>query len=158
MGDFMVWGISGSDVSHNVWNLAVGSGIAVGCAVAAFGVELIAKNALRPKDGTFEQKETARNISWYLGVAAGLAATGAAYYYLPASRFALITDNSNSKAVKLGAAQAIAGFVADRFLSVGSNTGTVIGIGGALATRFGNVVVLGFGALGTAFGVNYLAR
>jgi hypothetical protein len=148
MGDFMVWGISGVDVSNNGWNLAVGCGVAAGCGFAP------------ATDASKEQRESAyKKMDYvrYAGVAVGL---GAAYYlafnFVPASRFALVPDDSNSKALKLGAVQTAIGFAINYFTE--SNSGAVAGLGGALATRFGNVVLLGFGAFGTAVATGFISK
>jgi hypothetical protein len=161
MGDFMVWGISGVDVSNNGWNLAVGCGVAAGCGIAAYAVAKLGEVAFAPAtDANKEQRESAykkMDYARYAGVAVGL---GAAYYlafnFVPASRFALVTDDSNSKALKLGAVQTAIGFAINYFTE--SNSGAVAGLGGALATRFGNVVLLGFGAFGTAVATGFISK
>ncbi len=155
-----LWGVSGSDLKTYGTNTVVGAGVVAGCAVAAWGVKklaLMAFAALKPNATTSEQKKQV-GYSQLAGLAVGLGAAAAAYKFVPASRFALVPDLSTSKMFKVGTVQAVAGFILDNFFSDNFLTGTVVGFGGAAATRFGNLVLPVLGALGAGLGAGYIQR
>jgi len=148
-----LWGVSRSDVTNNGWNTVVGVGVVAGCVAAALVVKTIAAKCFatwnkKPSD---TEKSKHAFYSSTLGAAAGLAATAALCYFIPGSRFALITDDSISKMFKLGAAQAVSGFVIDYFAN-SNYIATIVGLGGAVATRFAYPVLGALGAVGAGLG------
>jgi hypothetical protein len=155
-----LWGVSGSDLKIFGINTAVGAGVVAGCAVAAWGVKklaCVAFAAVKPNATTSEQKKAA-GYCQLGGLVAGLGAAAAAYKFVPASRFALVPDLSTSKMFKVGVVQAVAGFILDNFVSDQFLTGTVVGFGGAAATRFGNLVLPVLGAVGAGLGAGCIQR
>lgn len=155
----MVWGVSRSDVTNCGWNTAVGFGVLGACAISAYIVRLIAFKAIEASK-TMERgdKEDYNQYAQYGSVVLGLAVAGAAYMYIPGSRFALITDESTSKMLKLGAVQTVVGAAIDYFVSEEFYSAAIIGLGGALATRCGNLVLAGLGVVGTGLGSGFIKR
>jgi len=155
-----LWGVSGSDLKTFGFNTAVSAGVVAGCAVAAWAVKKIALMAFAyaKPNATHTEQKTYVGYSKLAGLAVGLGAAAAAYKFVPASRFALVTDVSTSKMFKVGVVEAIAGFILDNVVSKDFNTGVVVGFGGALATRFGNLVLPVLGAVGAGLGAGYIQR
>ncbi|HEY5236425.1 MAG TPA: hypothetical protein VIJ14_09625 [Rhabdochlamydiaceae bacterium] len=151
-----LWGVSGSDVTNYGWNTAVGFGVLVGCAATAYAVKYVAAMALASSK-TMKQ-DTKDSYSAYAGIALGLAAAAAAYKFVPASRFALISDDSTSKMFKLGIVQTIVGLIIDGFVSTEFNTAAIVGFGGAAVTRFGYLPLAALGAVGAGLGSGFIAR
>lgn len=156
----MVWGISSADLKIYGWNTAVTCGVALGCAVAAYGVKKLAEYAFantKPNAPTADKEHHAK-LSRNVGLLVGIGATAAAYKFVPASRFALVTDELTNTMWKLGALQAIVGFILDKSVGNKFPAFAVLGAGGAAATRFGTVVLIGAGALGAALGSGIFRR
>ncbi len=153
----MVWGVSSSDVTNCGWNTAVGFGVLAACAGTALAVRMLAGAAINSsKTMNEKEQDTYRQYAQYAGVALGLAVAGAAYKFIPNSRFALITDDSNGKMLKLGVLQTVFGAFIDYFVSKDCPTGAVVGLGGALATRCGNLVLPALGVVGAGLGSGYI--
>ena len=156
----MVWGVSSSDVINYGKNTAVGFGVLAGCAAAAYVVKAAAVRvfAAANKNASTDEKKNHDFYSKCLGAAAGLATAFAAYRLIPGSRFALISDESTSKMFKLGIVQTVIGLTIDSIVSEKCHTAAIVGFGGAAATRFGHLVLVGFGALGAGLGSGIIQR
>ncbi|HEX2580125.1 MAG TPA: hypothetical protein VHK67_06975 [Rhabdochlamydiaceae bacterium] len=157
----MVWGVSGSDLKAVGFNTAVSAGVLVGCAAVAYLVKTLAlmgfAKATKTK-GNGDPSKDSQKMASALGLAAGLATAFAAYKLIPASRFALITDDSNGKLFKIGSVNTAVGLIFDYFVTQGFYTGTAVAVGGAVATRFGTLVLPALGAFGATVGAGYLQR
>jgi hypothetical protein len=154
-----IWGVSSSDVTNCGWNTVIGGGVLLGCATTAYLVRLLASKALASATTMkTKDKQAYMQYAQYAGVVLGLAVAGAAYWFIPNSRFALITDDSTSKMLKLGVLQVVAGAIIDNFVSKDFNTAAVVGLGGALATRCGNLVLPVLGLVGAGLGAGFIPR
>jgi hypothetical protein len=154
-----IWGVSGSDVTNCGWNTVIGGGVLLGCATTAYLVRLLASKALASaKTMQIKDKQAYMQYAQYVGVALGVGISGAAYLLIPGSRFALITDESTSKALKLGVLQTVVGVIIDNFVSKDFTTAAVVGLGGAAATRFGNLVLPVLGLVGTGLGSGFISK
>jgi hypothetical protein len=154
-----VWGISGSDVTNYGWNTAVGFGVVGACAATAYAVRLLAAKVTPPPTkglAALEMKSRAQLIKYtpLASLVLGLAVAGAAYVFIPNSRFALITDDSTSSMLKLGVLQGIAGTIL--FVTKRAYSGAIVTLGGVLATRFGNLGLAGLGVVGAVLGAMIL--
>lgn len=155
-----LWGVSGSDLKTFGFNTAVCAGGFVSCMAVAWGVKKLvmvgfALAAARAKTIAISEKDNkTEKISSALGVAAGFGAAFLVYKFLPA-RFALITDDSNSKALKIGALQAVVGALFDYLTANRFSAGTLIAASGAIGTRFGADVLPLASAFGAVVGAGY---
>src|ERR1700681_1650915 len=89
-------GISGSDVINYGWNTVVGCGVCVGCAGIAALVKIVVEKAFAQSKITQQNQET---YSQCAGAAVGFGAAAATYFFIPGSRFALITSKNFPPAV-----------------------------------------------------------
>jgi len=157
-------GISGSDLKNSGQNLAVAAAMTTSSAVVAWGVrKLVSKIFDRvsplPLNASTNEKNKRNGRVGFTNLGLGLAAgVGAAWYVnskISASRYALITDPSLGKMLKLGIVQTVAGFCIDYMLGHEMPGFTVFGAGAAIAGHWSRYSYIGFGAFGALIGLNH---
>jgi len=147
-----LWSVSVSDFYNSRWNTGIGLGVFLGGLATAGIVTGIAKKALSSDKINEQQYKYAQYGSALLG----LAVVGAAYLYLPGSSFALITDDSTSKMLKLAVLQTVVGLALDRFVFKNYPFAGVGNLCGALSTRIGFLPLAVYGIIGTAIGSQFI--
>ena len=150
-----IMGISRSDLNNSGWNLAVGAGVASGCALVAYLVKRTGVAILNPK--ALKKNSHLTHRCELAGAAVG---TLAAFYmnsHISASRYALINDPSLGKMLKLGLVQAVAGLFLDCIMDLTKTVLTIFGAGGAVAGYSSRYALIGFGALGALIGSNSIS-
>jgi hypothetical protein len=147
-----LWGVSGLDVKNAGWNGAVGLAVGAGC----FGVVWCVKKLALLAHGYFYSKKQSYAYATYGSFAVGVGVAILANKYVSNSRFALITNASISKMLKLGAVQTVVGFILDCLKgNIAENTSlilTAVGTGTALAGYCSKYALFGFGAAGALLG------
>ena len=159
-------GVSVSDLKTFGFNTVVCAGVVGSCAAVAWLVKKLALMGFArfvPAKAKENQEETTarhEKFASMIGLALGLGAAFAAYKLIPTSRFALVANDSNSKALKLGVIQFLFGFMIDCYLTKGFYNGMAVGVGSTAATRFAPLAlpVAGLGLYGAAVGAGYLQR
>ncbi len=144
----MVWGVTASDFNNCKWNTGIGLGMFLSCLATAGIVTAIAKKALA--------SAKINEYAQYGSALLGLAVIGAAYLYLPNSSFALITDDSTSKMLKLAVLQTVVGAAFDYFVFNNAPFAGVGGLCGALSTRVGFLPLAVYGIIGTGIGSGFI--
>jgi hypothetical protein len=89
----------------------------------------------------------------------GCGAAAVAYFFVPGSRFALISDDSVSKNLKLQIVQCIVGLIIDKFVGNKCYTATVVTLSGVPAAGpYGYLILASLGAVGAGLGSGLLER
>jgi hypothetical protein len=163
-----LWGVSGLDVKNAGWNGAVGLAVGASCLGVAWGAKKLALLVYHYVNSSsyFKSAPTQKQIdafatkAGYGSCIAGLGALAVASWYVSNSRFALITDASISKMLKLGAVQTAVGLIFDL---IAKNTlpipiFTAIGAGVALAGHYSKLALFSFGVAGALLGSGVIPR
>ena len=160
----MVLGITGSDTKNAALNLALGFGVATGCAAVSWA-------ATKARDAYFSRyhksasddvKETYAYRTKIGSAILGTASAIAASVYSSKLGYGFILEPSITKTLVFAAMGFACGFVLDSYV-VGKNGPdrfAPLGAGIAAAgyfSRFSSLAVLGIGLLGTAAGSGYIA-